>query len=177
MSDFSVPTPLHLGSFSSMSAVMDAGQYISNASPGTITWVANLGVYIPIVIPYPYPVRRVWWQNGSTVTSAHCDVGVYTPDGQRIVSAGTTVQAGASTVQYASVTETLLAPGKYFFAFVCDTATSHAFGLSTLTVPALRSAGILQQASALPLPATATFAVASSAVYPWCGITRTSSGF
>ena len=108
------------------------------------------------------------------------DLGIYTADGSRIYSTGSTAQSGASAAQFVSPTKViLLSPGRYYLALACDSVTANRGGQAATTTTAVagRLAGILQQASALPLPATATFAAMSSAFTPYFGITRTPTGF
>jgi hypothetical protein len=158
----------------------DIRLHASAGVPAAATWTANLAVYIPIAIPWQYPVKRVFWMNGSTVTSAHCDFGIYTPSGNRIYSVGNTVQAGATAPQYFTPSpDFVLDPGNYFFAWVCDATTNHAFATLLATAGWAQGNGILAQAlGSATLPASATFAdPGTTAGVPLCGITRTDSGF
>lgn len=179
MSDFpgsTLPTPQTVTTYSLTSA---AGQLHTTAGGITVTaftWVANLAVYVPVLIPWPYTVRRVFWINGSTITSSNADFGIYTAEGTKIYSTGSTAMSGASAPQFVTPTEFTLSPGAYYFAWACNNTTSRAYG-STTAANTLRMAGVLQQASAFALPATMTGASVSNAVYPLCGITRTTSGF
>jgi hypothetical protein len=151
----------------------------SGLNPVAFTWVGNSAVYIPMTIPWAYPVNRVWWVNGSTVTTANCDFGIYTASGSRIYSTGSTTQANASSPQFVTPsTPFILDPGNYYFAWTCDSTTSHAFAVAITTAAQASMVGLYSQATALPLPATATFAsMGTSLGVPLCGVTRTPSGF
>lgn len=140
--------------------------------------VANLAVYIPFTLPWPYPVRRAFWCNGSNVTGNY-DIGIYTAGGVKIWSSGSTAQTGASAIQYVTVTPDLLLPaGKYYLGLVNNGTTNRGFGTPTQVTAIIgRFMGLYQQATALPLPAAATFAAWNNIGYPLCGITRTASGF
>lgn len=178
MSDFNgLVTPTHISTYGRYSLGPWLRMITNAASPAARTWTANFAVYIPLSIPFPYMVSRVFWMNGSTIGS-NVDFGIYTLDGAKIYSQGSTAQAGTSVVQYASVsTPFILAPGQYYIAWSCDGTTNRAFASAT-TVPLGRSMGLLQQASAFVLPATATFAAwDNTGFYPVAGITRTASGF
>ena len=145
---------------------------------GVTTWVANHAVYVPMRIPFQFPVRRAFWINGSTITTTNADFGIYTNDGVKIYSTGSTAMSGASTVQYVTpATEFTIGPGFYYFAWTCNNTTSRGYGTATLTATLQRHAGILKQDTALPLPATATFATATQALIPFCGVSRFASGF
>lgn len=179
MSDFPgiPPLPLHISTMS------EQGVRPSTTRPsiGSITWpVASTAFYYPIVLPWPYPVARVWWVNGSAVTSTNMDFGIYSESGARIYSSGSTAESGTSAVQYVDATDFILGPGVYYFALACSTITANCGGQGTTastTVIQMRMQGVLQEASALPLPANMTPSAATNACWPYCGITRTASGF
>lgn len=136
---------------------------------------ANSSLYTPVHMPWVYPVRRVFWMNGATV-AGNCDFGIYTPDGAKIYSTGTTAMSGASAPQFVTVgTPFSLTPGLYYFGFATDSATASFGGYSTTTGRS-KMAGILQQAT-YPLPATATFATNTLLFSITCGVTQTSSGY
>jgi hypothetical protein len=153
--------------------------------PAVYTPVTTTAVYIPIVLPWPYPVNRVWWINGSTTTSTNVDFGIYGNGGGQIYHTGSTAQGTASTVQYVTPATTfILSPGQYYFALAFSGATMTSRGFGTATGAGAMAtgaifAGFLNQTSAFALPASATFARYSSASVgiPVCGITRTPSGF
>lgn len=108
-----------------------------------------------------YLVRKVWWLNTS-VSSDSVDVGVYTEDGTRLVSGGGTATSGGSSVQEVDVTDTLLAPGRYWCAMSVN-GTANTYGAPTAGAIPLALMGVAQMASAYPLPSTFTPAsVASS---------------
>jgi hypothetical protein len=132
-----------------------------NASvPGSGTWpTTDLGFYHPVYVPTTCTARRVWWANGATVNASYnVDVGIYADNGRRpgalIVSAGSTAQGTANQVQFVDVTDTTLAPGLYWIAVACSSTSATIFRIN----PGLaRAPGLyFTEASAVPLPATAT---------------------
>lgn len=149
-----------------------------SATPGAFTWTANQAAYIPVSIPWQYPVARVFWVNGSSATG-NADFGIYTVSGKRIYSTGSTGQSGATTAQYVTPgTPFILDAGSYLFALAFSGTTSVAYG--GLTPPSaiqLAGMGCLSQTSAFALPASATFATFAASGFVVCGITRTASGF
>lgn len=134
---------------------------------------ANAAMYIPLFLPWPYFVTKMGWFN-SNIGPINVDIGIYTASGIRIFSSGSTAQSGSSgQLQTVSVNRKL-GPGLYFGAFAASSTTSTRLYLQNAGASTLRLAGCYQQGSALPLPATATFAVVSSVVqYPLLVITRT----
>lgn len=173
-----VAAPPHLTTYSRWCSLRELQVHLGAALtvPASATWgSANLAKYYPVTIPFAYNVRRVFWVNGSGVGNR--DFGIYTKDGVKIYSTGSTAVSPASGVQYVAVaTPFKLLPGDYYFAWVSDTSTNGCWGQAA-AAEQLRFAGIFQQATALPLPATATFALAATAGINLCGVTWTSSGF
>jgi len=133
---------------------------------------ANTAVYVPFQINVPIIVAQGIVLNGAV--AGNVDWGIYDRFGTRIVSIGTTAMAGATQPQLFNVTDTLLNPGTYFMAFVCSTTTTATFTRVTPASVSARACGVLQQASALPLPATATFAAPTSGTMPIFGFTTLS---
>jgi hypothetical protein len=170
-------TPLFVTSWGRFAANTDIRGVLGAPQPASMAWpTANLAMYVPFAIPFNYPVRRVFWVNGATVTGTF-DFGIYTLGGARIYSTGATAQSGASVPQYITPTAFVLTPGRYYFALSCNGTTGLGFGAVAVTTTEGRFAGLLQQGSAATLPASATFAAWASTGYPLFGITRTASGF
>jgi hypothetical protein len=182
MSDFPAQdhnvTPLHIPIASLRGPFHTLGQIAANTpAAASMAWTANLAVFMPMSIPFPYPVRRVWWFNGSAATT-NVDFGIYNMDGVKVLSTGSTVASGVSTAQFVDVTDFLLGPGRYYFAWAADGTTNDAFGWTAYTTVFLRLAGVLQQSTAFPLPATmASAGAASAALLPLCGISRSTENF
>lgn len=147
----------------------------------SITWPsANLAKYVPVAIPWPYLVKRVFWINGSSVTSTNMDFGIYTAEGTKIYSTGSTAASGTSATQYVTpATDILLTPGRYYFALASSSGSANrgGQGSTSTNVIAEQLGGMLQEASALPLPATMTPVTVANSAFPLCGVTRTASGF
>lgn len=183
MADFprskAVVLPLHVSSLGRYGlGLMSRGAGVS-ASPASATWVSNLIAYVPVAIPYAYPVNRVWWVNGSTITTTNVDFGIYTSGGAKLFSTGSTAAVGSSAVQYVTPsTPFVLAADRYYFAWTCDNTTSRAYVTSLTAAANGRLMGLLQEAGSGGLPTSMTPASWALTVgAPFCGITRTSSGF
>lgn len=180
MTDFpQSPVPprfLHsLSSYAGADILRIAG---TSAAAASGNWPsANLAIYIPFWLPWPYSVRRVFWANGATLTG-NKDFGIYSAEGTRIYSTGSTAESGASAIQYTTPSpDILLSPGRYYFALSCSATTGHGWQVSTGAAAEARHGGLLQQATAVPLPATMTPASFTGTVMPLCGITSTTTGF
>lgn len=130
---------------------------------------ANMAIYVPFAIAGPYLARKVWWANGLAV-SGNVDVGVYSSDGTRLLSAGSTAQATIQSIQSVDTTDVLLLPGSYYLAMSCSTTAATFYRLAANVYSGV-SWGMANQAAALPLPATATFATAAATTVPLFGIT------
>lgn len=172
--------PLHIHTFGLYSGHHDASQVATTFTFAAYNWPAqNRGVYIPISIPWAYPVARVFWANGSTITTSSMCFAIYNVDGVRLMTTGVTAQSGASLFQYVDVTDFILPAGVYYFFLSNNSATvtSRAFGNSEIKTQEGRVGGLLQQASVEAAPTTATFEAWASTGLPLCGVTRTASGF
>jgi hypothetical protein len=128
---------------------------------------ANRAMYFPFALSRHAIVKKVFWVNGSSVTG-NVDLGVYAVDGRLIVSSGSTAQSGTNAPQVVDITDTMLAPGPYYIGLACS--GSAAFMRVQPTAQFQRLFGCLEQSSAFPLPATATFAENSSLYVPLAGL-------
>jgi hypothetical protein len=139
---------------------------------------ANRAVYAPIRVPGPCVVRRLWWANGATVSASYnVDCGIYADSdgkpGAKLVSSGSTAQGTASQVQFVDVTDTTLAPGIYWLALTCSSLSATFF--RTIVAANWDASARLEEASALPLPASATPAESSGTNLYYCGFATTAS--
>lgn len=139
-------------------------------APASAAWGnANDAIFLPFTLQGPITVVKLWCVNGATV-AGNLDMGIYDSSGTRLVSIGSTAQAGTSAVQEFDIADTVLAAGRYYIAL------SHSDGTSTValfTAPAAggywKSLGVAFQATAHPLPSTATLAVQNSSQIPLIG--------
>lgn len=180
MTDFTVKNqlpPTHINTWTRWLSGNTLRTTASQGTPAAITWAtANTAVFIPMAIPWAFNAQRAFWMNGSTLGNA--DIGIYTPGGAKLWSAGSTAQSGSSVLQFVTITGgMILNPGAYYLGFVVS-GTTTAVGGFLPTAASASATGLLQQASALPLPASATFAAPTTPVgFPLAGLTSTPSGF
>lgn len=140
------------------------------------TWYgANIAAYVPIVIPWQYPLKRFWMWNGSAV-AGNIDIGLYSREGAKIVSTGSVAQAGTDQPQYIS-TPYMISPGSYYLAVSSNSGSSRVYVVSAASGASARLAGLLTQTAAFPLPNTMTPAASTDTAYPLFGMTLTESGF
>lgn len=172
MPDYPTLTPRvsvsSLGRWSPMVATL-AGRAIQG---GSISFsVANRAYYHPIYLPFGCIVTQLWWINGTT-GGGNVDCGVYSRAGDRLVSTGSTAQSGTNALQIVNVTDTILDIGWYYLAVACDSGSATAFGGAQILTGHNSVLGMAQEASAFPLPATATFAAPSTARLFMVGFTN-----
>lgn len=122
---------------------------------------ANRAVYTPIFIPTVCVATRMWWANGSTVSASYnVDAGIYLDSGfkpgTKLISTGSTAQGTASEVQFADITDTTLTPGRYWLGFTCSSTSATFFRASANWGAGADAYFRFEEASALPLPASAT---------------------
>jgi hypothetical protein len=150
--------------------VLGQGVILSRVNGASAVYTsANQACYVPFEIQRPMTITRLWVLNGTAV-SGNIDVGIYNGT-TRLVSSGSTAQAGTSTVQQFDITDTLIEPRMdLYFAVAMDNVTGTLFR-HTMTFMLGRAAagGSKIQAAAFPLPATATPVVTSTSYFPVIG--------
>lgn len=141
-----------------------------SAFSGSGTWQANNRAhYIPFMVTQ---IVTAYQMSVIVATqSGNLDVGIYTEQGVRLVSAGSTAVAAAG-VQTVNINDTVLLPGVYFMAMNCDNTTA---AFNRVTAPdnvTQRACGIqVQDVGAIALPDPATFGdPASGAQIPFISI-------
>jgi hypothetical protein len=124
--------------------------------------VASAAVYVPILVRTPMTVYQLAWGNGATL-SGNVDVGLYDGTSKaRLVSTGSTAQAGVSALQAVDVADTPVPPGLHYLAMAMDNTVGVVNRGQLVSAAPGRACGMAQQASAFPLPSTATFAALTS---------------
>jgi hypothetical protein len=175
-------TPLFISNAEIEYSAMDTVRTLVGPGVTSNTWPTAFTIlYYPFAIPFAYPVRRVFWMNGSTIT-ANVAMGIMSGDGgARIYATASTAQSGASLPQYVTPSpDFILPPGDYYWALQVSAATASIIrGYNSMTTVLNRQGGALQEAAAsMGIPAVMTPAQFSGgAVWPFMGITRTASGY
>ena len=164
--------------FSSLSDFFGCGSsrgYNISLNTVSATWpLANRAIYHPFYLPWRYPIKRLFWLNGSSA-SGNADVGIYSVGGTRIVSTGSTAQSGASTAQYVSA-DLVLPPGTYYLGNVFSGTTNVATSIGSITAIAGRMQGVLQEGlGSTTLPATMSPSTFTGSVVPVAGFTLSPS--
>jgi len=127
-------------------------------SASSNTWPTNnIATYVPFRLTSWATVYQLLFWVGAT-SAGNIDVGIYDAQKNKIVSSGSTaMSATVNTVQELNVTDTVLSPGNYLLAASCSTTSGTCFAQSAVSDEfGLSSFSLFQEASALPLPATAT---------------------
>lgn len=156
---------IHITSLSYNSAGGNGGVTVGASA----VWpVANTAIYVPFRIGEPILVRKLFWTNGSAV-AGNVDCGIYDAAGTRIISTGSTAQATTNTVQAVNITDTMLGAGVFYLALALSDGAATVFR-DNPSIQVCRILGLLEETSALPLPATATFATVVSAFVPIFGL-------
>jgi hypothetical protein len=118
---------------------------------------ANLMIGYPVHLNRPERVTKLWIYNGATATG-NLDVGIYDAHGTLLVSSGSTVQAGTTTIQSLDIADTPLGPGDFYMALAMD-GTSGTTRWVTWSVAMSQGyvLGQVRKLTAFPLPATMAF--------------------
>lgn len=124
--------------------------------PASGNWTANRAIYMPFVLRQPFVVQKMAVHNGSTVTG-NIDLGIYSENGVKLWSSGSTAQAGTDVYQVLTPgTPVRLTPGRYYMAMAASSTSPVTGRLSVGDLGKIGAVGI--QASAFPLPSTMTLA-------------------
>ena len=166
------PVPLYFSSFSDFFGCGSTRAFNISLNSASAAWPSsNLAIYHPFFIPWKYPIKRMFWVNGGTA-GGNVDVGIYSWQGTRLLSIGSTAQGTASVTAYATV-DYVLPPGSYYYGTVFSATTGACYTLGTsLTAIVLQMQGCLQEAlGSTTLPATMTPAAITGTVVPLVGFT------
>ena len=155
-----MPSMFGVGSACSIGTEI-AGLGVPLSSSGSGIGTANTAVYVPLEVTETITIVKGWWCNDAGI-SGNVDIGLY-PEagGAKLVSLGSTAQAGADLVQEGNIADTVVPPGRYLMAFAVSSATSDQEGW-VLSTSSGRSLGLAMEA-VFPLPASATPAAFSGA--------------
>lgn len=149
---------------------------LSSGQPSDANYPAvNVAFYVPFGVAGPTSVSKMIVRNGTAV-AGNLDVGIYLPDGTKVVSMGSTAQSGVSAFQAFDITDTVLVRGRYYMGISSDTSgvTQKVLSGSFIGVRSLQAMGVYTQATAFPLPSPAVFATPTQSRVPqfgWAGRT------
>lgn len=129
---------------------------------------ANRCLYQPFEIEVGDTINKFWWANGATVGTNNVQCAVYRDDFTQLLLGNSTLSAGATRVQFDDVTDTWIAPGRYYMAIACNGTTATFYTHST-TAAFAKMMGMYQQATAFP-PPDPMVPVASASNPIACGI-------
>jgi hypothetical protein len=136
----------------------DYGPVDSAAAWGT----AGLAIYVPLRIPSRVVVLKLWCASGATA-AGNVDMALYNAAGGLVVAATGTAKGGSMELVF-DVTDTPVGPGLYYVALSSDSTTASFVGYLP-AAPLPLAYGVLTEAAAYPLPATATFAASQSLTF------------
>ncbi len=183
MTDFpsgNTPLPLFINVWSRYGAGLETRYQSGGLTIASSAWpAANLAIYIPFWLPFPYPVQRLYWSNGSAAGD-NWDAAIYTKGGAKLYSPGSTGGSGNSASQYVTPgTPFVIGPGRYYWGISHSSTTANrAYASATPSVAVLRMMGVLQEAlGSIALPSNMTPVAPANAFLPTVGMTRTPSGF
>ena len=140
-------------------------------NPTSAVWPsANRAIFIPFRLWHPITARLLFVHNGAAV-NGNLDVGLYDPDGNRLVSSGSTAQAGINVIQTLNIADTQLGPGWFYMAMAMDNIV----GAVLRRAPSIsigKLLGLAMQDAAFPLPNPAAIIALNTAAayYPFIGL-------
>lgn len=162
----------------SIRSLESIGGHLKPMSSGATTGAypaANLAIYVPVWFSDPFTIEEVFWENGTGASAGNVDVGLYDAAGTRLTSLGATARGAASvTITTTTFTAyTVTQPGLYYMAF-SHSATNNIFACQP-AAGLCEAMGVCEQATAHPLPATATMTRTARAYIPDFGFITTAT--
>jgi hypothetical protein len=168
---FSPPENDRFDFFTISSGDTTCSDNIGMASFSTSTaWIANLGVFCPIVISTPCVVYEWFWVNGTLTTAHNIDFGLYNEDFTKIQSLGSTVggTTASAVVNTTTWTDLTVQPGAYYMAMSDDSTRNIACSNAIAGVHA--AGGWMEQTSVATLPSPAVPVAYTRAFAPFFGM-------
>lgn len=150
---------------------------VSGAFASAVWPTTNLAILFPFVLSQPITVQKMFVCNGSAV-SGNFDIGIYDDGGgsstvNKIVTAGSTAQAGTNAPQTVSITATALLPGRYYAALCFDNGTGAVFSKAPAQASFAATMGFAQVANgAVTLGSTLALAAMTTAYVPLFGLSQ-----
>jgi hypothetical protein len=153
--------------------------------PGWLTAAANWesgdrAIFTPFVLPQDMTAKKMWYVTGGTTSgTANLDLGIYNAAKSRLVSTGSTAFATgqSNTLIVIDIADTDLDADTLYYLGMAMGSISGTCNFIRLPTGANATASIGQvfENSAMPLPATATWAIHSvGQTIPLCGFTARS---
>lgn len=134
-------------------------------TPASPWHTANEAMYIPLHVTGSFTITTLEWTVGTTGGTGNYDIGLYSSDAEglpstRQASLGSTAYPASSSVVTSNISDVAVTPALYWIGFVVDNATdtteAYSFNAGNASVEFGSNPGVLFEASAFPLPATAT---------------------
>jgi hypothetical protein len=147
---------------------IDAQNFGHAFNAGAAWSAANHAKYAPFLVQGTLLIVKLF--TSCSTSSGNLDVAILGSDGVKIVSSGSTPMGTANDLQEFDITDTVLAPGRYFFGMAVDNTSAFMVFASTSNEAEINAMGVWEEASAFPLPSTATFAKSTTSFRaPWIG--------
>ena len=155
-------TPFHTDAFGATLATSGSALFLTDAA--SAAWgTPNLVVYHPFKVSEAAVAKKMSHIVGATA-SGNADIGIYDSQKNLLVSSGSTAQGSTNTLQEFDITDTLLAPGRYFMALTLSSGTGTAWSVNLIDeIVFVTTPMYVQTPGGFGLPATATFAKSTAA--------------
>lgn len=151
----------------SMVSMTSTGRLLDAASAAWPT--TNKAFFVPFLLRRPAIATNLWTYNGLTVNGS-LDIGIFTHDGTRLISTGSTAQSGTGVLQTFNLGTFHFGPGLFYMALAFNGDIATMRRNSQVAAQYLAAMGVKKLASAFPLPATATLEDMDATYLPVFGL-------
>jgi hypothetical protein len=140
---------------------LNSGLVAPQAAPSTDSGSAGFAVYAPLMVRERVTVKKLWLAASGTGSDVH--LALYDADLAKVIGNGGAAHPDATTEMVSDVTDTLIPPGIYYFAWLADTDDAGLYIVNTATA-VNRAYGVLAEGSGLTtLPSSIT----NNAAWSW----------
>ena len=167
--------PLNVNEVLATSDILSVGGNSIRETPASTAWptAANAALFIPFRISTPIIINTLFILNGSVVSGSF-DLGIYDIDGTRLISTGSTLQVGITSLQSVTITPTELYSGVFYLAVASNSTLLRLYCQSVGAAAYTSFLGLARVTASFPLPANVTFATYGITTIPLIGLsTRT----
>lgn len=139
------------------------------STPASVAWPANNRIYyVPLLMPDDFLATQFGIDVGAT-NSANIEIGIYTPDGVKLIGSAATALGTANSPQAIDITDTQLYAGNLYYVGVTLTSTGGALFCVTsgLGVAGAQMTSTMAENGSGGLPNPATFAAIADNLIPY----------
>lgn len=148
-----IPHIISSGGSTALGPALVASNLLPAQAAAAVWTTANTAWYCPFNLPQIATITQFFTWNG-TVGTDRVDLGIFSADGTSLITTGSTVLSGNTTIQLYNTTDITLNVGDYFLAMAMNGTTDTMFRVAMINSTAANTIGCRTGASSFPLSTT-----------------------